>query len=293
MSNKEISEHSNEKVLNFYKELPFNFYSNVEEQSKNILLGEQNFKIYGPLVNELELANTIIDVGCGAGYLSNSISYVYPSKKVLGIDFNSVATERATKVSEYLKLNSKFKAIDLFKYNNLTKFDLAISIGVLMHTNNFFEGLKHIIKEMINKNGKIYIGLYNKYGRKPFLEYFKDLKNKGLNENQLFDKYSELHKDLKDKTHLKSWFRDQILHPHETQHSIKEIVLFLDKLDFKVTFTSINKFKKIKFNKSTGYDNKDLENIYIQERQMVDIGLNAIKENRYYPGFFTFLAEPK
>ena len=63
--------------------MPFNYYSSVEEQSKNILLGEQNFKIYGPLVNELKKANTIIDVGCGAGYLANSISYVYP-KEYLG-----------------------------------------------------------------------------------------------------------------------------------------------------------------------------------------------------------------
>ena len=159
MANKNLSDYSNEKVLQFYKELPFNYYSNVEEQSKNILLGERNFEIYGPLVKELKIADTIIDVGCGAGYLTNSISYVYPLKKVLGIDFNSIATDRAIEVSKYLKLNSNFKAIDLFKYIDLPRFDLAISIGVLMHTNNFFEGLKHIIKEMINKNGKIYIGL--------------------------------------------------------------------------------------------------------------------------------------
>ena len=54
MTNKDLSIFSNEKVLQFYKELPFNYYSSVEEQSKNILLGEQNFKIYGPLVNELK-----------------------------------------------------------------------------------------------------------------------------------------------------------------------------------------------------------------------------------------------
>ena len=293
MANKNLSDYSNEKVLQFYKELPFNYYSNVEEQSKNILLGERNFEIYGPLVYEFKIADTLIDVGCGAGYLTNSISYVYPLKKVLGIDFNSIATDRAIEVSKYLKLNSNFKAIDLFKYIDLPRFDLAISIGVLMHTNNFFEGLKHIIKEMINKNGKIYIGLYNIYGRKPFLDYFKDLKNKGSNEEELFEKYYQLHKDLKDKTHLKSWFRDQILHPHETQHSIKDIIIFLEKLDYIVSYTSINKFNKITYSKVNGYDKDELDILFSEEKKMEKIGLKALNDKRYYPGFFTFLAEPK
>ena len=292
MTNKDLSIFSNEKVLQFYKELPFNYYSSVEEQSKNILLGEQNFKIYGPLVNELKKANTIIDVGCGAGYLANSISYVYPKKNILGIDFNSVATKRATEVSKYLKLNSEFKSIDLFKYSKLPKFDLALSIGVLMHTNNFFEGLKHIIKEMLNEGGKIYIGLYNKFGRKPFLDYFKVLKERGLSETDLFERYAKLHKDLKDKTHLKSWFRDQILHPHETQHSIREIITFLENLNFKVSFTSINKFKRISYFEN-GYNKDELNSLYLDEKNMENIGREALKENRYYPGFFTFLAEPK
>ena len=33
MTNKDV-DFSNEKVLQFYKELPFNYYSSVEEQSK-------------------------------------------------------------------------------------------------------------------------------------------------------------------------------------------------------------------------------------------------------------------
>ena len=88
-----------------------------------------------------------------------------------------------------------------------------------MHTNDCLGGLEHIIKKIIKKNGKIYIGLYNKYGRKPFLDYFNKLKKNGCNNDILFQKYSELHSKLKDKTHLNSWFRDQIQHPHETQLS--------------------------------------------------------------------------
>ena len=51
---KKLSKFSNQEVLKFYRELPFNYYSSVEEQSKNILSGEKNFKIYGPLIDELK-----------------------------------------------------------------------------------------------------------------------------------------------------------------------------------------------------------------------------------------------
>ena len=290
---KKLSKFSNQEVLKFYRELPFNYYSSVEEQSKNILSGEKNFQIYGPLIDELKKTNSIIDIGCGAGHLANSISYTYPKKKVLGIDFNPVAIKRAKEVSKNLKLNARFQESDLFKFSENTKFDIAISIGVLMHTNNCLEGIKHIIEKILSKKGKIYIGLYNKYGRKPFLDYFKKLKDKGCNEDELFDKYSDLHSKLKDKIHLKSWFRDQILHPHETQLSIKDIIEFLEKLNFRITNTSINKFKEIKFLENMKYDQDELEELYLEEKNMEKIGDKALIEKRYYPGFFTFLAKPK
>ena len=141
------------------------------------------------------------------------------------------------------------------------KFDLAISIGVLMHTYDCFEGIRCIIKNMINKNGKLYIGLYNSYGRKPFLDYFEELKNKNLSKDEIFVKYTELHKNLNDSTHLKSWFRDQVLHPYETQFSIKEVINMLDKENFKITYTSINKFDKISYSKENGYKKDQLKHI--------------------------------
>ena len=36
---------------------------------------------------------------------------------------------------------------------------------------------------------KNYIGLYNKFSRKPFLDYFKVLKERGLSETDLFERY--------------------------------------------------------------------------------------------------------
>ena len=110
---------------------------------------------------------------------------------------------------------------------------------------------------------------------------------------EIFVKYTELHKNLNDSTHLKSWFRDQVLHPYETQFSIKEVKNMLDKENFKITYTSINKFDKIFYSRENGYKKDQLEHIYDLEKNMEKIAKDALVNKRYYPGFFTFLAEAK
>ena len=68
---------------------------------------------------------------------------------------------------------------------------------------------------------------------------------------------------------------------------------FLDALNFKISYTSINKYKKIQYDKNIGYNKKQIEDLYVEEREMENRGKKALVEKRYYPGFFTFLAEPK
>jgi len=63
-----IKTFKNEKVLEFYKQLPFNIYDNVEDATRNIKKNDPT-KIYPPL-KEILADNKIInllDVGCGAG----------------------------------------------------------------------------------------------------------------------------------------------------------------------------------------------------------------------------------
>ena len=40
--------------------------------------------------------------------------------------------------------------------------------------------------------------------------------------------YNKIHK-LEDELHLKSWFRDQVLHPHESLHSLEEVLNIFEK----------------------------------------------------------------
>ena len=126
MKNKILSNFANEKVLKFYGELPFNFYESVQGQSIEIKNSEKHLKIYGPLIEIIKESHNIIDVGCGPGYLTNMISYLFSKKNVLGLDFNPVAIERANEVSKYLKLNCSFTEYDIF-YSFLLTYDVWFS----------------------------------------------------------------------------------------------------------------------------------------------------------------------
>ena len=50
----------------------------------------------------------------------------------------------------------------------------------------------------------------------------------------------KLDKRITDKTHLRSWFKDQVLHPHENQYTLKEIEELLSTLNMTLEYSSID-----------------------------------------------------
>jgi 2-polyprenyl-3-methyl-5-hydroxy-6-metoxy-1,4-benzoquinol methylase len=211
--------------------------------------------------------------------LVNSLSYHHGNKiNITGVDFNPIAIEYANQTKNKCKINSNFIISDLNKFTTVENFDLIISLGVLHHTNNCLEALKYICK-FGNKNSYLFLGLYHKYGREPFLKHFSDMKDKS--EDYKFEEYKKLHKNITDKKKLYSWFRDQVLNVHETQHTFKEISQLLINLEYSIIFTSINKFKKI----------NNLKDIYELEKECFNISLQKLKQKEYYPGFFITIAK--
>jgi 2-polyprenyl-3-methyl-5-hydroxy-6-metoxy-1,4-benzoquinol methylase len=270
------------KVLKFYKELPFNAYSSHDQMIRAIK--NQNPLLLYPQLNKIiDKFNRIkvLDIGCGCGWFINSLNYYNNKVDCTGVDFNSKAVKFANSVKDKLRLSNNFITKDLFKVNFKIKFDLITSIGVLHHTENLPLAIKKI-SQLLKKDSYLFLGLYHKYGRKPFLDYFKNMKNK--TDEYKFSKYKELHKTyLKDDVHIYSWFRDQVLHPHETQHTFYEISKLLIKEGFEINSTSINKFKKI----------KNLKHIYDEEKKYSDIAEKKLKSFQYFPGFFIIIAKKK
>ena len=276
--------YKNLDVLKFYKELPFNAYSDADEAIKNIKKINPT-EIYPPLkdvIHNNEKYN-FLEIGCGVGWFSNSLKFNYNKVNVVGVDFNSVAINFANEVQKKLDLDNKFVTQDLFEIDDYYNFDLIISVGVLHHTNNCLKGIEKIISLSPKY---FFIGLYHKHGRKPFLDHFEKIKSDFSNmdptnlEDKLFDEYKKLDSRKMNDVHLKSWFKDQVIHPHETQHTLEEVIDVVEP-KYSVISTSLNNFKKI--------DNMNL--ILESEKLMFNYALEKIQEKKYYPGFFVFLCK--
>jgi len=124
---------------------------------------------------------------------------------VVGIDYNDIAIQRAHAVAEAAGLSTRFDVADLFLYTPETPFDVVVSLGVLHHTNDCGGGLTRVCQEMVRPGGHILIGLYHRYGRRPFSEYFAKLKASGASYTDLLAEYRRLD-PRNDETHLISWF---------------------------------------------------------------------------------------
>ena len=108
-------------------------------------------------------------------------------------------------------------------------------------------------------------------------------KNIGITTKEYSDaykRYKDLNKQVQDEDFLRSWFRDQVLYPHETQHTLKEVVGWADNCGFQLIETSINKFDSI----------NSIDALYDAEKDYEQLSIDRnVKQGNYFPGFFTCL----
>ena len=124
--------YQNLDVLEFYRKLPFNIYSNKESSIKSLKENDP-IKIYPPLSKIIKNDENIniLDLGCGVGWFANLLSYNFNRINVTGVDFNSVAIDFANKIKDQLNLKTNFIVEDLFKVEFSDKFDLIFIMTFL------------------------------------------------------------------------------------------------------------------------------------------------------------------
>ena len=266
------------KVLEFYRELPFNYRSTAETVADSIRKNNQILSAYPDLDTLLQRGQQqVLDVGCGAGWFTNTVAFYY-NADVIGLDFNPVAVDRSRKVATCLEVNAQFAVADIFAYET-PPHDIVCSIGVLHHTSDFDRAVRRVLR-WVKPGGHLLLGLYHAYGRAPFLAHFREKRDGGVTEEALLEEFAGL-VTLEDPCHLRSWFRDQVLHPHETSHTLASIHALVSPRGFKLLSTSVNRHQPI----------ENLDALFALEPGLEAVGVKALEEKRYYPGFFTCLFE--
>jgi SAM-dependent methyltransferase len=288
-----------EKVAQFYRSLPFNYEQTVAEACRTIQSGNQIAAAYPTLDAILSSAKqrVVLDIGCGAGWFVNTVAHYYGLEAV-GVDLCEPALQRAQAVSERLALGDRvrYACADLFKLRTIqltraNQFFLVNSLGVLHHTHDCREALLNIAG-LVEPDGFIHLGLYHRYGRQPFLDLFRPYRvkydtatiesDRQVIEQQAFGVYRTLAAFTADETLLRSWFRDQVFHPHESQHTLQELYGWLTSMGFQCLSTSINKFQTP----------NDWDALFEEEKKMYELSYQRnVREKTYFPGFFTVLAQ--
>ncbi len=271
-------------VRSFYDELPFNFHGTLESARQAIerpTVASHFPDLHDLIEGRPAGRRSVLDVGCGAGWLAHSLRRHYGAR-VHGIDLSARALERANELVVDFDGSAgevSFALEDVFHFASDQAYDVGVSMGALHHTADPRAAFE-IQRRHVRPGGALYLGLYHAPGRRVFLDALESvLRDSG--EEAAFEAYCRLDRvRAGDRTLARSWFRDQVLHPHESQHTLREVAGWFDDLGVELVSTSINRFAP--------WDDRsalfDLEHAYegAARRAIHD-------EGRFFPGFFTVL----
>lgn len=222
---------SKEDVTNeikaFYEANPFPDYDDFD--SVGSLIAKAQKAVFAKLLDEqIPAGARVIECGCGTGQLTNFLAI--RNRAVIGTDLCLNSLKMATSFKEQNDLKrAHFLQMNLFRpaFKPGT-FDLVISNGVLHHTSDPQLGFESISR-LVRPGGYIMIGLYHKYGR--LATDIRRLAFNATNDRFMFlDRHAV---DARVSTQKRrSWFMDQYKNPHESKHTVGEVVGWLTKVGF-------------------------------------------------------------
>jgi 2-polyprenyl-3-methyl-5-hydroxy-6-metoxy-1,4-benzoquinol methylase len=283
-----------DRVNDFYEQMPFNYAQDAGHFAAVLRRGNPLSQSYPNVHTVLDGAEgiSVADIGCGTGWFANCTAYHY-RLNTTGIDFCRSALDRAAEIARELAVEDRvtFVKQDILALRPNPMYDFVNSLGVLHHTADCRTALLTVCA-LIKPGGYLHLGLYHKYGREPFLGLFDEVREKlaacgevsRRAKQEAYAVFRALNSRISDELLLRSWFRDQVLHPHETQHTLREVHQWLAEFGLEVRSTSINQFQPI----------SDIEKLYELEKGCRELSIeNNIRRKTYYPGFFTILAQKK
>jgi SAM-dependent methyltransferase len=211
-------------VKAFYEETPFPNYDDVDSR-ESLVAKAQRGAFAAALDAQLPDGVVVLDVGCGTGQLTNFLGLSW-KRRVLGGDvcLNSLRMADDFRV-RYRIANAAFLQMNLFRppFRD-NSIDAVICNGVLHHTGDAHQGFAALLRK-VKPGGLVLIGLYNRYARLPTLWRRWAFERFGP---ALYVLDRRLTAGRLNEGRRQAWFRDQYCHPHETRHSVDEVLGWFD-----------------------------------------------------------------
>ena len=214
-------------IKSFYEKTPFPNYEDFEHAEDLIQKSQAN--VFARLLNEQVPFNIkVLEVGCGTGQLTNFLGIAH--RFVFGTDLclNSLRLGHEFKKKNGLERVGFYQSNLFMPIFREESFPLVICNGVLHHTSDPFLGFQSISR-LVQKGGYIIVGLYNKYGRLT-TDLRRVIFNIFNNKFKFLDPHLRGKKIGEIKKH--AWFKDQYKNPHESKHTIGEVLRWFDETGF-------------------------------------------------------------
>jgi SAM-dependent methyltransferase len=211
-------------VNQFYEENPFPGFDLAKYKTKEDL-GRQASWWAHKLDAEIPFDTDVVDIGCGTGQLACFLAL--KGRRVMGVDYSQHSLALAESLRDKFRLaNVRFQREDILQLSLPDEsFDYVFCNGVLHHTSDPYGGFRHLVR-ITRPGGFVVVGLYNRYGR-----LMLHVRRRVVRLRMRFDptaKDAALKKQLvrmeADPEKRRTWWADQYEHPHESTHTVDEVL---------------------------------------------------------------------
>lgn len=219
---------NSERVLRavnvFYEENPFPGFDVGKYKTRDDLVRQASWWAR-KLDAEIPFDCDVIDVGCGTGQLACLLGL--KGRRMVGVDYSQHSLDLATSLRDKFHLsNVTFQRENILALSLPdASFDYVFCNGVLHHTSDPYGGFRHLVR-IARPGAFIVVGLYNSYGR-----LMLHVRRRWVRLKLRFDpkaKERALKKQLvrmeNDQEKLRTWWADQYEHPHESTHTVDEVL---------------------------------------------------------------------
>jgi len=214
------------RVRAFYETNPFPNYDDFDDLASLVDKARQG--IFARLLDEqIPFKTRVLDCGCGTGQLTNFLGIA--QRSVFGTDM----CVNSLKLAEDFRKTHELELVNFLQMNIFRPvfrpgiFDVVICNGVLHHTADPEKGLA-TLATLVKPGGHLVIGLYHRFGR-----IWTDLRRAAfrvLGEGAAWldprIRQAGLTKDRR-----KAWFADQYQNPHESKHTVGQVLHWLHRHD--------------------------------------------------------------
>jgi 2-polyprenyl-3-methyl-5-hydroxy-6-metoxy-1,4-benzoquinol methylase len=233
-----------EVVNEFYESNPFPGFNPGKYETRRDLTARASW--YGKMIDaEIPYGASVIDVGCGTGQLPCFLAL--KDRRVMGVDYSQHSLDLARTLANRLALkNVEFRRVNILDWDMpASAFDYVFCNGVLHHTGDPYKGFQNLVA-ITKPGGFLVVGLYNRYGRLMLL-----IRRRIVRLLSLFDRKAKeraIKKQLveleDDEEKRRTWFADQYEHPHESTHTVGEVLRWFDDngIDYVSSFPKIELF---------------------------------------------------